>query len=75
MSTTSSTTAAIHSSAELSEDELAESKCYARSELLCDLADKVIDVAFLSIMAILIAPHIAGPMLAWFPNDTLRLAG
>jgi len=59
--------------AELTPDELAENKRYGQLELACDLADKAIDLAFLSIMAFLIAPYLREPMRAWFQTDTVQL--
>jgi len=61
----------------MSDGELAEAKRYGRLELHCTLADKFIDLAYLSIAALLLAK----PLDAWLhsaptlaDNWTLRLA-
>ena len=57
-------------------DELAEAKRYGRLELICGLADKAIDIAYLAVAAFLLAQ----PVERWLKdfslpkrNDSLRL--
>ena len=45
----------------MTDDQLAEAKRYGRTELVCSLADKAIDVAYLAVMAFLLAR----PIDAW----------
>jgi len=42
----------------MSDDQLAEAKQYGRYELACSLADKALDIAYLAVMALLLARHI-----------------
>ncbi len=60
--------------AEMTAEQLAEAKEYGQRSLVCDLLDKVLDVAFLTVMAFLVAV----PLDAWLaesvPSFTLRLA-
>jgi len=60
--------------AEMTAEQLAEAKEYGQRSLVCDLADKVLDVAFLTVMAFLVAV----PLDAWLAEPvssfTLRLA-
>jgi STE24 endopeptidase len=60
--------------AEMTPAQLAEAQEYGKRALLCDLSDKVLDVAFLTVMAFLVAL----PLDAWLseriPSMTLRLA-
>ena len=58
-------------------EQLAEARQYGRLELICSLTDKVLDVAFLMVMALLLARLLT----AWLDGfelphrgDTLRLA-
>ncbi len=59
---------------EMTPEQLAEAKQYGKRSLLCDLIDKVLDVAFLTVMALAVAV----PLDAWLgetmPSYTLRLA-
>ncbi len=64
---------ALPSAAELTPEELAENRRYGQIQLLCDLADRAIDLAFLALMAFLVAPHIRVAMDDIFPIDTVRL--
>jgi len=65
------------SSAEMTSEQLAEAKRYGRLSLCCDLADRALDVAFLAVMAFVVAV----PLDAWlqtFPllaHSTLRCTG
>jgi len=57
-------------------EQLAEAKRYGRAQLACDLADKGLDLAYLSVAALLLARPLDAwlsetPLLAQF--DTLRL--
>jgi STE24 endopeptidase len=61
------------SAMELSSEELAENKRYGQLELACGLADKFIDLAFLSLMAFLIAPQLRLPMSEWVHTGTMQL--
>ena len=61
---------------EMTEEQLAEAKQYARQDLMCDLADKALDVAYLAVMALVFAQWLdawlaGGGLLA---NAWLRLA-
>ncbi|MGA2061891.1 MAG: M48 family metallopeptidase [Thermoguttaceae bacterium] len=63
-------------SAGMTPDELAEAKRYGRLELICGLADKAIDIAYLAVAAFLLAQ----PVERWLKdfslpkrNDSLRL--
>jgi len=44
----------------MTDEELAEAKRYARQGLLCDLADRSLDIGFLAIMALVLARPIDG---------------
>lgn len=59
---------------DLSDEERAEARTYCRLELATDLADKLLDLMFLSIMAFLVAPYLREPMRVAIASDTLRLA-
>lgn len=48
----------------MSEDQLAEAKQYGRIDLIFSLADKALDVAYLSVMAFLFASAIGGRLAA-----------
>lgn len=65
--------APLASADDLSAEELAEARAYGRLELITDLADKLVDVAFLSIMAFLAVPFLREPMREAVASDTLRL--
>jgi STE24 endopeptidase len=56
-------------------DERAEAKRYARVGLWCELLDRVVDVAFLAVMAFVVGPPIADALsrVEWLATDTLRL--
>ncbi len=53
--------------AEMTTDELAEAKRYGRIGLVCTLLDKAVDIAYLGIMALLLAPAID----AWLTGSSL----
>lgn len=55
-------------------EELAEAKQYGRLELVCDLADKAIDVVFLAVMAVAIAVPLDRWLAQSVPLLTARLA-
>ena len=40
---------------EMTADQLAEAKQYAREDLVCDILDKILDVAYLAVMALIFA--------------------
>ncbi len=50
-------------------EELAEAKRYGRHDLVCMLADKALDVAYLAVAAILLAGPIAGWLKGYLPAD------
>jgi STE24 endopeptidase len=56
-------------------DEKAEAKRYARIGLWCELADRVVDVGFLAVMAFVVGPPLAELLsrVDWLATDTLRL--
>lgn len=54
-------------------DELAEAKQYGRLALVCDLADKGLDVAVLAVMALVLAVPLDRWLGEWIASDTLRL--
>jgi STE24 endopeptidase len=60
--------------AQMTPAQLAEAKEYGQRALLCDLADKVLDVAFLTVMAFLVAVPLDGWLSERIPSMTLRLA-
>ena len=61
--------------AEMTAEQLAEAKEYGQRSLVCDLADKVLDVAFLTVMALLVAVPLDAWLAERIPAFTLRLAG
>jgi STE24 endopeptidase len=61
-------------SAEMTPAQLAEAKEYGQRALVCDLADKVLDVAFLTVMAFLVAVPLDAWLSEFIPSLTLRLA-
>ncbi|HEX3727256.1 MAG TPA: M48 family metalloprotease [Pirellulales bacterium] len=61
-------------STEMSPAQLAEAKRYGQLQLVCTLADKMLDVVFLGIMALVIAAPLDKQMAASVPNATARLA-
>ena len=60
--------------AEMTPEQLAEAREYGRISLVCDLADKALDVAFLAIVALVFAVPLDAFLARWFASDTLRLA-
>ena len=60
-------------SAELTPAQLAEAKEYGRLALHCDLADKLLDVCFLAVMAFLGAVPLDAWLARFVYSDTLRL--
>ena len=48
-------------------EELAEAKRYGRYDLVCTLADKVLDVTYLAVVAMLLARHVDGWLASSFP--------
>ena len=65
--------AAEPDAAEMTPEQLAEAKQYGRLSLLCDLADKALDVAFLTVMAFAFAMPLDGWLSRFVAADTLRL--
>jgi STE24 endopeptidase len=55
-------------------EQLAEAKEYGRKSLLCDLADKGLDVGFLAVMALVFAVPLDATLARFIPSDALRLA-
>jgi STE24 endopeptidase len=62
------------SSAEMTPEQLAEARQYGRLELICDLADKAIDVAYLAAMALVFARALDGWLAHFIAGAGLRLA-
>jgi len=60
--------------AEMSPAQLAEAKRYGHQSLLCDLADKVLDVVFLTIMALWCAVPVDSWLTGFIPSAPLRVA-
>lgn len=58
---------------DMSAEQLAEAKRYGRSQLVCDLADKAVDLVYLGAMAFLFARSLDGWLLSYIANDWLRL--
>jgi STE24 endopeptidase len=59
--------------AEMTPQQLAEAKEYGRRSLVCDLADKGLDVAFLAVMALVFAVSLDELLARSIPSDMLRL--
>ncbi len=60
--------------APLTNDERAQAKQYGRLELLCSLADKALDVGFLSVMAFVFARPLDAWLGGFIARPTVRLA-
>ena len=58
---------------EMTADERAEAREYGRLSLVCDLADRAIDVVFLALVAFLLAVPLDRWLAESVANDTLRL--
>jgi STE24 endopeptidase len=58
---------------EMTQEQLAEAKEYGRRALVCDLADKALDVGFLAVMALVFAVQLDRWLSEWVSGDTLRL--
>lgn len=58
---------------EMTAEQLAEAKQYGRAQFQLGLADQVVDVVYLGLMAFLAAPALDHWLLAFIANDTLRL--
>jgi STE24 endopeptidase len=54
-------------------EQLAEAKQYGRLALLCDLADKGLDLGFLAIMAFVLAVPLEAWLSGFLQSETLRL--
>ena len=65
--------AAAVNSAAMSEAELAEAKHYGRLALYCDLADKVLDLLVLGVLALVFAVPLDRWLSQWIESATLRL--
>ena len=62
---------------EMTSEQLAEAKTYQRQQLLCDLADRALDVTYLAVMAFAVAPWLDMQLrgISWLDqNWWLRLA-
>ena len=68
-----STSTAASDSAEMTDEQLIEARQYGRAELYCDLADKALDISYLSVMALVCAVPLDTYLAAIVPSDTLRL--
>jgi STE24 endopeptidase len=60
--------------AEMTPEQLAEAKEYGRLSLVCDLADKGLDVAFLAVMAFVFAVPLTAWLARFVSSDTVQLA-
>lgn len=58
----------------MNEEQLAEAKQYGRLELLCTLADKVLDVIYLALVAAFVAVPLDRWLARHLPGETTRLA-
>ncbi len=66
-----------HQAQEMTPEQLAEAKRYGRQGLVCDLADRAVDIVYLGIMALVLAPTIDAWLRGWpllADRWTLRLA-
>jgi STE24 endopeptidase len=61
---------AVH---DMTPEQLSEAREYGRLALVCSLADKVLDVAFLAVVAFWAAVPLDRWLSAYVPSDTLRL--
>ncbi len=61
-------------SAEMTPEQLAEAKQYGRLELVCGLADKAIDVGFLTVVVLFFAVPLDTWLADFARSDTARLA-
>jgi len=59
---------------ELSPAELKKARHYGRLNLICDLADKALDVAFLAVMALVVARPLDAWLAGYIAGHTARLA-
>lgn len=59
---------------EMTPEQLAEAKRYGRLELICDLADKAIDLVYLAVMASVFARPLDAWLTESIPRAGLRLA-
>lgn len=62
------------SASEMTPGQLAEAKRYGRLELICDLADKALDLAYLAVMAFVFARSLDNWLAGFIPRAGLRLA-
>jgi STE24 endopeptidase len=62
------------SSAEMTPEQLAEAKRYGRLELICDLTDKALDLAYLAVMAFVFGRPLDNWLAEFIPRAGLRLA-
>jgi STE24 endopeptidase len=65
---------ALKSNAEMTPAQLAEARQYGRLELICDLADKALDLAYLAIAAFVFARPLDNWLADFIPRAGLRLA-
>jgi STE24 endopeptidase len=65
---------ATKSSAEMTPAQLDEAKRYGRLELICDLADKALDLAYLAVAAFVFARPLDNWLTEFIPRAGLRLA-
>jgi STE24 endopeptidase len=68
------TLSASNDAAEMTPAQLEEAKHYGRLELICELADKALDLAFLAVMAFVFARALDNWLAESIPRAGLRLA-
>jgi STE24 endopeptidase len=62
------------SGADMTPEQLAEARRYGRIELICDLADKAVDLAYLAVATIFLARPLDDWLAGFIPRAGLRLA-
>ncbi len=62
------------SGADMTPEQLEEARLYGRIDLICDLADKAIDLAYLAVATVFIARPLDDWLLGFIPRAGLRLA-
>jgi STE24 endopeptidase len=62
------------SGADMTPEQLAEARRYGRIELICDLADKALDLAYLAVATIFLARPLDDWLAGFLPRAGLRLA-
>jgi STE24 endopeptidase len=66
--------ASLDNGADMTPDQLAEARRYGRIELICDLADKALDLAYLAVATIFLARPLDDWLAGFIPRAGLRLA-